>query len=360
MERLRQSDLTALLDNLERLYALGTLEQFRRGVLAPVARLIPGVRYGYVESDLGRGRVTAQVDPPDAMPPGGEATLQRHVHEHPLTIRYQQTGDRGPYMVSDFVTRREFHRLGIYDAVYRPIGAEDLLSVVLAVGGPHMAGVGVNRDHTPFSERDRLVMQRLSPHLIRAYRNATILTRLERGIASAGLGLLVLDHDGCPTRVVGLSEQLLASYFADQPPGHAGIPMPLLAWLRAQRGRLADRDDAPSPPDPLVVEDPHGRLVANLMLDPTGAPTVILEEEPALTLTPSALMALSLSRREAEVLALIAAGRTDGEVADLLSVSPRTVQKHLANVYDRLGVRTRTAAAALAFQAARGGIGSPR
>lgn len=59
--------------------------------------------------------------------------------------------------------------------------------------------------------------------------------------------------------------------------------------------------------------------------------------------------AVELTPRELEVLEHVAAGRTDREIAALLYVSARTVQKHLAHVYEKLGVRTRTAAAMLVF-----------
>jgi DNA-binding CsgD family transcriptional regulator len=54
---------------------------------------------------------------------------------------------------------------------------------------------------------------------------------------------------------------------------------------------------------------------------------------------------LSLSARECELLALVAAGKTNGEIATLLAISPRTVQKHLEHIFQKLGVETRTAAA---------------
>ena len=54
-----------------------------------------------------------------------------------------------------------------------------------------------------------------------------------------------------------------------------------------------------------------------------------------------------LSAREQDVLALVAAGKTNGEIASTLNLSPRTVGKHLEHVFEKLGVHTRTAAAAL-------------
>jgi DNA-binding CsgD family transcriptional regulator len=52
-----------------------------------------------------------------------------------------------------------------------------------------------------------------------------------------------------------------------------------------------------------------------------------------------------LNPRERDVLALVASGKTNREVGAVLSISPRTVQKHLEHVYDKLGIRRRAGAA---------------
>jgi DNA-binding CsgD family transcriptional regulator len=52
-----------------------------------------------------------------------------------------------------------------------------------------------------------------------------------------------------------------------------------------------------------------------------------------------------LTRREREILNLVAEDKTNVEIAEQLWVSPATVRKHLENVYAKLGVHTRTAAA---------------
>ena len=53
---------------------------------------------------------------------------------------------------------------------------------------------------------------------------------------------------------------------------------------------------------------------------------------------------LGLTSRERDVLAWVARGKTNPEVAEILWVSPSTVRKHLENIYAKLGVHTRTAA----------------
>jgi DNA-binding CsgD family transcriptional regulator len=51
-----------------------------------------------------------------------------------------------------------------------------------------------------------------------------------------------------------------------------------------------------------------------------------------------------LTAREGEVMHWLSCGKTDAEIAALLSISPRTVHKHLEHIYVKLGVETRTAA----------------
>lgn len=57
-----------------------------------------------------------------------------------------------------------------------------------------------------------------------------------------------------------------------------------------------------------------------------------------------------LTAREAEVLALVAAGRTNRQVAAELVLSEKTVARHLSNIYAKLGVATRTEAARFAYE----------
>lgn len=58
----------------------------------------------------------------------------------------------------------------------------------------------------------------------------------------------------------------------------------------------------------------------------------------------------SLTRREAEVLLWVSYGKTNKTVSEILDISPRTVNKHLEQVFRKLGVETRAAATAIAVR----------
>ena len=66
--------------------------------------------------------------------------------------------------------------------------------------------------------------------------------------------------------------------------------------------------------------------------------------------TESLRQAVPVTEREAEVLLWIARGKTNREIGTILSLSPRTDNKHLEQVYRKLGVENRTSAAAMALK----------
>lgn len=79
----------------------------------------------------------------------------------------------------------------------------------------------------------------------------------------------------------------------------------------------------------------HACRSANAPVDGVPVPLAPVRPDPA----PKGLTA-----REREVLRWLACGKTDADIAAMLSISPRTVHKHLEHIYVKLGVETRTAA----------------
>jgi DNA-binding NarL/FixJ family response regulator len=58
----------------------------------------------------------------------------------------------------------------------------------------------------------------------------------------------------------------------------------------------------------------------------------------------------ALTEREREVLSLVATGKANRQIATVLGISEHTVARHLSNIFDKLGVESRTAAGALAHR----------
>ena len=69
---------------------------------------------------------------------------------------------------------------------------------------------------------------------------------------------------------------------------------------------------------------------------------LLTEEQPVFA--PALLETLGLTHRESEVLHWVAEGKSNPEIGIILDLSPRTVSKHLENIFQKLGVESRTAA----------------
>ena len=82
----------------------------------------------------------------------------------------------------------------------------------------------------------------------------------------------------------------------------------------------------------------------------------LAERKDARPVSDEHLASLGLTRREQEVLALLARGLSDKEIAEMLFISPRTAMTHVGNILTKLGVSKRTQAVNLAL---RGGLDTP-
>jgi DNA-binding CsgD family transcriptional regulator len=125
----------------------------------------------------------------------------------------------------------------------------------------------------------------------------------------------------------------------------------LAPWLVEALERR--RESGAAATEPLVVRtDADDPLVIRVLAGPDGPRTDLLVFEGHMGgLSLVALEALGLRRREAEALRWLALGRRGPDIARAMGISPRTVDKHLQNVYAKLGVHSASQAAATAWAA---------
>ena len=127
--------------------------------------------------------------------------------------------------------------------------------------------------------------------------------------------------------------------------GHAG-PFELAA--RGEAAGSVDIDVTPSvlPGRHLLVLTPAGQQGAAPVRRSSAPRRPRAPERPA----PRPSATRGPTSREREILALLASGSTDGQIAAQLDLSPATVQTHVRNAKAKLGARTRAQAVALAIQ----------
>lgn len=132
---------------------------------------------------------------------------------------------------------------------------------------------------------------------------------------------------------------LLDQFFPNRSPT-GQLPPPVRAWLQARRRWLREPEIAAEPSSELVVDRKGRRLVVRLVALGDAHCVLLLTSREA----GSGGELTRLTAREREVVHWAAEGKRDAEIAMILGISPRTVSKHLENLFRKLRVETRTAA----------------
>lgn len=326
MPVLTRADAQQLLDFVSEAEGLGGGDPFTEELLVELGRLIEADFVTYTEVDHVHKRSLVYLPRPgDEDDEDGEIDDDgwERMHEHPVCQRWRRDGQFSALRLSDVITQRELRRTRFYADSCRPWGVEYELKVRLASPPWHAKTFMFNRRiGRDFTKRDRLVLELLTPHLMRlwqAARTRRLLAAALAALETESRGVVLLGSGGEMEFASAPARRLLRESF---PPAKGGLlPAPVVDWLNSRT------------PEPLVRQTGTGRVVVNRV---DGA--LFLEEEQS---------GIQLTAREQEVLSWVARGKSNAEIAELLWLAPSTVRKHLENVYGKLGVGTRTAAVAI-------------
>lgn len=191
------------------------------------------------------------------------------------------------------------------------------------------------------------VLARIAAHM----QNARQMKQARSALDAFGQATVaVRASDGKLVWQTPLARKLIRDYFGT--PEHETPPR-LLEWIHdAEKARAEGRE-----PVSLLVALGSRRLLSSFH-DRTGDQEwlVVLREENDASAVEALIAAFRLTQREAEVLYWVSLGKTSKDIGDILGSSPRTVNKHLEHVFEKLGVETRTAAANLAVGRIRAGV----
>ena len=188
------------------------------------------------------------------------------------------------------------------------------------------------------------VLARIASHLQRA--RATDQARIALDVFGQASVAITL-HDGVLVWQTPSARRMLQEFFGVQ---DGCAPPALLEWLSGIIAARASGDEAL----PLNVVCNAKRLIVTLSAQTDEGEWLLILREESDTAQMEALMAaFKLTMREAEVLHWVVKGKTSRDIGDILSASSRTVNKHLQRIFEKLGVETRTAAAAKAIDKMR-------
>ena len=281
---------------------------------------------------------------------------QPHWLEHPI-VQNMPMVLGGAYKISDFITAQKLHRLeGLYQQLMRLVDLEDSMMVFLPPSQPQSwqkviqsdvtaVAIALNRSQRNFTDRDRLLLNLIRPHLIQAYWNAQQNSQLQQQLLQLHqsidhLGIIILDTSGQVQTITSKAAQYLTQYFPI-PPLYCKLPEHLHSWINYQIACFTQRTN--QYPLPLRIDRNGKQLVLRLTRDVENDRYFLSLEEQTLALLTS-LELLGLSKKESEVLLLVIQGKDNKSIAQALSVNISTIRKHLENIYQKLGVQSRTEA----------------
>jgi DNA-binding CsgD family transcriptional regulator len=357
--------VTALGRVLKELYGVHEIQAFCKQLVSSINKLVSSELTSYQEFDH-QGQLSTWIsNNPGAVGfrDSEKKFFSAHMHEHPIIAHYARDGDCGALKVSDFLTRSQFQNLGLYQHFYGRVGVEHQMAFVLPVKNPTDTWIVLNRSVSDFGEDDRLLLNLIRPHLVQAHSNARAISRISGGgrfhlgaLESQNSGFVRVNRDGC----VSFSEsatQLLAKYFSHPVVMRPQLPDALRRWIRKCDENFQE-SVVPSVLTPFVLEQATTRLVVRLVA--FGDEFLLILTEYPKTAGPERFQSFGLSRRESDVLNWVTRGKSNAVIGSIMGLSPRTVQKHLEHIFQKLGVETRTSAAVWALHLTqRNGTPSP-
>lgn len=176
--------------------------------------------------------------------------------------------------------------------------------------------------------------------------NARLTQSARAALDVSGRFLFSVNRQGHILWATPQAQKLLADHHSAQADDFV-LPPSLLQWLEQAKAKGSAKSQAASLPDnPQLRFYYMGETAPNEFL-------LRLSKESGTALPPEFTSELGLTTREGEVLAWLSKGKTNRDTAQILGLSPRTVDKHLEQIYAKLGVENRTAAAAIATNATR-------
>jgi len=365
--QLTSADFQKLLAVLPTLYEAGDLTSLPRRMMLTVSPLVPCDSLAYEECNPFLGRAIGRLFPDDMQATATPASVVRFgelLPTHPLVKHWIRRGslakpgadngdsppmddeppaenapvvNDGALKISDFISAADLENSALFTDIYRERNIKEQLSILIAFPKPLMVAVGCHRDRRTFTERDRLMLNLLHPHLLAAYRNAEAFTELRTAIGAhrRRVGTLKVNADGRVDSEEGHASALLKDYFHRDAKGPR-FPAPLKRWFIQARKN-------PTTARVWTLRGKHGLLVLRMLNDQReNSLTILLEElqenripngeHPALAILPPRLR---------QTLAALLAGKSTKEIAAQMGLSRHTASEHVSRLYARLSVSTR-------------------
>jgi DNA-binding CsgD family transcriptional regulator len=245
-------------------------------------------------------------------------------------------------------TQGELERSQRYREILTPLALGDELRAILIVNGTCWGFMCMHRDQAgpPFTLAEAAYLARLTPHFAEGLRKALLLGSTAGARVPDEPGLLLLTEDLSAVAITAAGERWLAEVGEVDWPRKRPLPFAVSAVVACLRALEQGKDAAPDLLPRVRVRTASGQwlvLHASRLSGPSaqGQIAVIFEVARQAEVAPLIVQAYDLSRRESEIIQLVARGLSTAEIATTFHISSNTVQDHLKAIFEKVGVRSR-------------------
>ena len=229
-----------------------------------------------------------------------------------------------------------------YRDVMRPIGLGDELRAALVSNAQCWGYLCLHREDgaSGFTSTETALVGQLGPHIATAVKYA-ILARDSHTHSAPRGGVVILDDALDLVASTGEADELLSMLDAA---GAKNQPLPWIVCAVAAALKQAERRDAPTMPPSAHVRNRAGQWLdvhAARLNGVENRIAVVIEPAAALSTVQIMLSAYGLSPREREIATHVLRGESTRQICDAMHISTHTVQDHLKQVFDKIGVRSR-------------------
>lgn len=275
----------------------------------------------------------------------------KYSYQSPYGAYFVTTQDASWKMTTDFMPIEDFHKTDLHREALSPFGINYQVGGILGIvdGVSHI--ITIHRTHKSFTERERNILNALHPHLVTSFLNALLVGRANRSVTELKTVMETAPgaygYFNADTSLAWLqprAQEWLRDFFPTEIKTSQNLPhsvTSLVAQSRAEAGG----------PKSFTQASPTEILLLFLSQTPLGGWILRLERKPK-TYRPHFSPLTQLSPRENEVLRWMVEGKRNAEIAAILKISPRTVEKQASNILAKLAVENRAAAILRAMELA--------
>jgi DNA-binding CsgD family transcriptional regulator len=310
-----------------------------------LTELIPCIDSSFNEINPGANGIRWRSIPENSRMDEYAPLFAQLMYQNPLVGYFEETQDTRAMMWSDIASPDQIRKTELYQEMFRPLGVDSQMVVVLPAPPGIIVGFAVNSGAEGFTERDRTVMNTLRPHLAHCYRSIQLrdeLSNLQQALQVGGWAGALANGDGMVETVTDNVTQLENESGVTLAEGEP-LPEPLRASFDTGVKAYEPSQPAVLSRSTRISEEANG--VAGWHVPGPIPPHVVIVQTDVDAST-ERLRAAGLSPRQLEVALQLTEGGTNRALAKRLGIAEGTLRKHLERIYRALGVSDRASAIA--------------